>query len=119
MTLDERIAEYVKLQNQVEEMKSKLDQEKVTLIDEMEKEGKTKVETEVGKATLIYKQNIKYSDELSIIAFCEKNGYNDFVTKKVNTTALNKELKKGGLLTEGVKGYYSESETKVLKVESK
>lgn len=118
MTLDERIVNYVALQQTIEEMKTKLDTEKAELIALMESEGKTKVETEHGKATISYRQNIKYSDETAIIKFCEDNGYGNFITKKVNTTALNKEIKKGGLLKESLNPFVSESETKVLKVEA-
>lgn len=118
MTLDEKIVNYITLQQTIEEMQTKLNAEKAEIIALMELEGKTKVETEHGKATIYYRQNIKYSDETEIIKFCEDNGYSNFITKKVNTTALNKELKKGGLLKESLNPFVSESETKVLKVEA-
>lgn len=117
MTIEEKISNYIALQEQLDVLKAKMDEEKVAIIEEMEGMGKMKLETPAGKASVIYKTNIKYSDETSIVNFCENNGFDSFVVKKVNTTALNKELKKGGVLTEGLKNYYNESETKVLKVE--
>lgn len=115
---EKEIGNIVDLQNQMDELKEKLDLAKSELITMMEESGCDKVKCETGSAQLVFKSNIKYSDELSIINFCKNNGYGQFIVEKVNTTALNKELKKGGRLTESLDPFFNESTTKVLTVKS-
>lgn len=116
MELNEQIKEYVELQKAKDELKAKIDAIKQEIIDAMNSQGVNKVETAQGTATLVTKTNIKYTDELAIVKYCEDNNLTNYITKKVNTTALNKELKKGGVLKESLNTYYSENVSQVLTV---
>ena len=116
MELNEQIKEYVELQKEQEELKAKLDAAKQEIIDAMTSQGLSKFETAQGTATLVAKTNIKYTDELAIVKYCEDNNLTNYITKKVNATALNKELKKGGVLKESLNTYYSENVSQVLTV---
>ena len=119
MTLDEKISNYIRLQNEQEELKTKAEELKVAIIEEMEKQGIVSTEVDNYGVNLSVRETIKYSDEPAIIRYCESNGLTNYIVKKVNTTSLNKELKKKNSLTEDLASYYVTTQSKVLTVKEK
>lgn len=119
MTLNEKIIAYTKLQKEQEELKLKSDELKSSIIDEMEEQGLVSTAVDNYSVNLSTRESIKYSDELAIISYCESNGLTNYIVKKVNTTALNKELKKKNTLTENLSPYFTTSQAKVLTVKEK
>ena len=117
MDLNEKIDLLKEYQEKAEELKNKMDTLKAEIIENMEENYLVSVNTPSGyKASLVYKDNIKYSDEPAIIKYCEENNLNNYIIKKVNVTALNKDLKKSSTLHESLKSYYTVSKTKVLTI---
>lgn len=116
MTLVEKIEDYIELQRQQDELKAKLDSAKEDIINEMEVQGLEKLEVDNYVAQVSNKVTIKYPDEVALIKYLKENGYGRYVVEKVDTTPLNKELKKGGTLTESLHPFYNETKSKVLTV---
>lgn len=122
-TIDEQIKKYLELNAQKEALEAQMAEIKTaiseSLVDET-LEGATYT-TEAGDATVTksIKENIKYTDETAIVGILEAKGLNQFVSKKVVTTALNKELKKGGIITESLKGLYTTALSESLTIKSK
>lgn len=119
MPLNEKIINYTKLQKEQEELKVKADELKNLIISEMEEQGLVSTSVDNYSVTVSTRESIKYSDEPAIISYCESNGLTNYIVKKVNTTALNKELKKKNTLTESLSPYYTTSQAKVLTVKEK
>ena len=122
-TIDEQIKKYLELNAQKEALEAQMTEVKNAITMSLANEtleGATYT-TEDGNATVTksVKENIKYSDETAMIAILESKGLNQFVTKKVVTTALNKELKKSGVITEALKGLYTSSISESLTIKSK
>ena len=114
-----KISNYIRLQKEQEELKTKAEELKVAIIEEMEKQGIVSTEVDNYGVNLSVRETIKYSDEPSIIRYCESNGLTNYIVKKVNTTSLNKELKKKNSLTEDLASYYVTTQSKVLTVKEK
>lgn len=120
MELNQKVDMYAVLQKEAEELKAKMDALKAEIIEDMESEGLVKTTTDNDTSvSLVYKETIKYSDEPAILKYCEDRGLNNYVVKKVNTTALNKDLKKSSSLTEDLNSFYLVNKTKVLTVKGK
>ena len=51
-----------------------------------------------------------------MINYLKEKGLTDLITEKINTTSMNKELKKGLSLTEDLKTMYTKNTTEVLSV---
>lgn len=119
MTLDEKIIGYTKLQKEQEELKARADELKISIIEEMENQGLVSTTVANYSVNLSVKELIKYSDEPAIISYCEANGLTNYISKKVNTVALNKELRKKKTLTENLSSYYTTTQSKVLTVKEK
>ena len=122
-TIDEQIKKYLEINAQKEALEAQMAEIKTAITTALEGEsleGATYT-TEDGNATVTksVKENFKYSDETAMISILESKGLNQFVTKKVVTTALNKELKKGGVITESLKGLYTSSVSESLTIKSK
>ena len=65
---------------------------------------------------IINKTSFKYTDEIAILNYLRSHRLNDFISTKVNTTAMNKELKNKGALYEDLKNYCSENSSITLSV---
>jgi uncharacterized NAD-dependent epimerase/dehydratase family protein len=122
-TIDEQIKKYLELNAQKEALEKEMSDIKSVITAELVKEtleGATyTTEDNTASVTKSVKENVKYTDETAMISILESKGLNQFVTKKVVTTALNKELKKGGVITEALKGLYTSSISESLTIKSK
>lgn len=122
-TIDEQIKKYLELNAQKEALEKEMSDIKSVITAELEKEtleGATyTTEDNTASVTKSVKENVKYTDETAMISILESKGLNQFVTKKVVTTALNKELKKGGVITEALKDFYTSSISESLTIKSK
>lgn len=116
MTLTEKIQKYIELQKQKTELEEDINQWKEDIIEQMDAEGVNKVEVNDSTAQLSSKTTIKYTDETELIRYLKANGYGRYVVEKVDSTPFNKELKKGGALTESVSHLFSQAESKVLTI---
>lgn len=122
-TIDEQIKKYLELNAQKEALEASMTELKnaitASLADET-LDGATYT-TEDGNATVTksVKENFKYTDETAMISILESKGLNQFVTKKVVTTALNKELKKGGVINDALKDLYTSCISESLTIKSK
>lgn len=98
------------LQEQSEKLEEEIKTLRSQITEQMTKEGLDKFVAPSGvSAQLIEKETFKYLDEPAIVAWCETNGHSAYIQKKVVTTELNKELKKGMSLTESLKPLYTKS----------
>ena len=128
-SVDSEIKEYLELAKQKEELEMKMNTLKESIAKNinrddglelpMTSESTYTTEDNSATVTLSSKETIKYSDETAIISILEEKGLNQFVTKKVVTTSLNKELKKGGMITESLKGLYTTTSTVTTTIKSK
>lgn len=70
-------------------------------------------------AKLVDKVTYKYTNEDAMVNWCKANGHSDLVKEKIDTTSMNKELKKGGVLTESLNSLYNRTVSTSLTVEKK
>lgn len=122
-TIDEQIKKYLELNAQKEALETQMAEIKSAITASLANEtleGATyTTEDNTASVTKSVKENVKYTDETAMISILESKGLNQFVTKKVVTTALNKELKKGGVITEALKGLYTSTVSESLTIKSK
>lgn len=115
--LEELVNKCRELQLQSEKLEEELKALKSQISEQMTKEGLNKFVAPSGvSATLVEKETFKYLDEPAIVAWCEANGHPEYVQKKVVTTELNKELKKGMSLTEALKPTFTKTISYALTV---
>jgi SMC interacting uncharacterized protein involved in chromosome segregation len=105
------------LQMQQEKLEEEVKALKSQISEQMAKEGLDKYVTPSGVlAQLSEKETFKYLDEAAMVAWCESNNHPEYVQKKIVTTELNKELKKGMSLTESLKPNFTRTVAQVLTV---
>lgn len=116
--LDEQIKKYNELQKKEEEITAEKDILKNSILASMEAAGVTSYKINDGSLTVnvVTNNKITYTDEPAIIKYCENNNLNDYVVKKVNTTLLNKGLKKSHSLTESLLPFYEQKTIKYIKI---
>lgn len=68
------------------------------------------------EASISNKTSFTYVDELAMIKYLQENGYTNFIKTVIDTTGLNKELKKGSTLAENLKTYYAPNTSQSLSV---
>ena len=107
--LDTSVKEYLALQEEMEAIKTKMAELKATIVEEMDTAGVSTYQVDDVKAQVVNKEIIKYTDELAMIKYLEANGLDKFIVKKVDTTTMNKELKKSATLNESLNSYVSKS----------
>ena len=118
MTLNENLEKYYQLQKEIEEREEEMKALKESIIKEMELEGVTSQNTGKVEGKIINKTSFKYTDEVAILNYLRSHRLNNFISNKVNTSAMNKELKNKGTLYEDLKSYCSESSSTTLSVKS-
>lgn len=116
--LDENIKKYAELQEEIDRLTKEASSLKATILDEM---GLfSSVSTKEGYiASVSKRETIKYNDELGIIKYLEDNHLNEYITKKVDSTKLNKEIKKSTTLNESLKPMFTTTTTYALSVKKK
>lgn len=116
-TLEVKVVEYANLQTQVEELQKQMDSLRGEILSEMSDLGVDKYTTTSGEtAQVTLKETFKYVDEAAMINWLKANGYTQFIKEKVDTTPMNKELKKGLTLTESLKPMFTKNVTSSLSV---
>lgn len=118
MTLNENLERYYQLQKEVEEREDEMKALKESIVKEMELEGVTSQNTGKVEGKIINKTAFKYTDEVAILTYLRSKRLNNFITTKVNTSAMNKELKGKGALYEDLRPYCEESSSTTLSVKS-
>lgn len=116
MSLNENLERYYQLQKEVEEREEEMKSLKEEIVKEMEIEGISSQNTGLVEGKIINKASFKYNDEIAILNYLRSHRLNDFISTKVNTTAMNKELKNKGALYEDLKNYCSENSSITLSV---
>lgn len=117
-SLNEKVKEYADLKAQADSIAEQLTALKEEIVEAMGDEDEfTADDGTVAKINA--KETFKYVDEASMVKWLKNNGYSQFVVEKVNTTPMNKELKKGLTLTESLKPMYTKTVSSVLVVERK
>ena len=118
MNLNENLERYYQLQKEVEEREEEMKSLKEEIVKEMGIEGISSQNTGLVEGKIINKTSFKYTDEIAILNYLRSHRLNDFISTKVNTTAMNKELKNKGVLFEELKPYYSENSLITLSVKA-
>lgn len=116
MTLNEKLEIYYQLQKETEEREEEMKSLKEEIVKEMEVEGITSQNTGLVEGKIINKTSFKYTDEVAILNYLRSHRLNNFISNKVNTTVMNKELKSKGALYEDLKNYCSENSSVTLSV---
>lgn len=115
--LEININKYKEIQDQIESLEAIKNELKNQIIEEMDSSNLNNILTETGvSAKLVDKQNFKYLDELAIMRFLKENGYEQFIKQSIDTTNMNKELKKSNLLAESLKSLYTVNTNRTLMV---
>lgn len=113
--LNENVKKYADLQAQKEALEAEMAELKTAIVEEMGSD--TDFTADDGTvAKLVDKETFKYTDEIAMINWCKMNGYSQFIVEKVNTTSMNKELKKGLTLTESLKPMFTKTVSTSLTV---
>lgn len=115
--LNNKIEKYAELQAQMEELKAQIDELKPEIIEGMINESVEKIELPSGvSAQVVTKETFKYDDEPGMIKYLKDNGLTSYIVEKINTTSMNKELKKGLTLTESLKPMFTRTVSSSLTV---
>lgn len=116
-TLENTINEYASIQVQEEVLKTRKEELRQQIISALKEEGTDSYTTSLGNsAKVMSKTTIKYLDESAIIRFFKKNNLNGFISEKLNTTEVNKELKRSQTLNESLNSYFTEEVSQSLTV---
>ena len=116
-TLDLLIENYVQIQKKEDEIKQQKEDLRKLILAEMETNDIKSFTTVSGNsATIAYKDNIKYTDEFAIIEYLREHDYKEFISTKINTTELNKQLKKQTKLSEDLSSKFTITQTSALTV---
>lgn len=116
MTLNENLERYAQLQQEVEERKVEMESLREEIIKQMNEQGITSQDTGTVLGKIINRTSFKYTDEVAVINYLRSRRLNNFLTSKVNTSAMNKELKGHGSLYEDLKPYCVENNIVSLSV---
>lgn len=88
------------------------------IVREMKAQGRTSLLTEDGiSAKITPTVNFKYLDEPGMMTWLEKNGFEKYITRTIDTKALNAQLKTSATLTEGLSAMYTKNVSESLKVD--
>ena len=116
--LDEKIKRFYDLKKQIEDLtilkESLSDEIKNLIINEPDK----KYENSDGYLVkCISRITYKYADETGIVDYLTKKGLSDiYMTKKIDSTKLNKELKNEGELYKALKNYIVKNVSESLEI---
>ena len=92
-SLNEKVKEYADLKAQADSIAEQLTALKEEIVEAMGDEDEfTADDGTIAKINA--KETFKYVDEPAMINWLKSNGYAQYVIEKVNTTPMNKELKK-------------------------
>lgn len=114
--LDRLVNQYNELQAQAEDISTQMSTLKATIIEELDDITEYVTTDTHVTAKVVAKETFKYTDESAMIKWLKNNGYAQFVVEKVNTTPMNKELKKGLTLTESLKTMFTKTTSYSLTV---
>lgn len=114
--INENVKRYFELQAQAEAIKEEMAQLKESIVGDMDAQGVSTYEVDGIKAQVVAKDTFKYDDEFGIINYLKNNGLERYVVEKVDTTSLNKELKKGLSLSESLNGMYTKTTSPSLTI---
>lgn len=117
--LNEKLERYYQLQQEIESREAEMKTLKEDIIEEMKDENISSKDTGNVVGKIVDKTTFKYNDEISMITYLKEKGLESFVNSKINTTNMNKELKKKGSLYEDLKPYVLETSTSTLSVKAK
>lgn len=116
-TLAEKVEEFYALKTELEELELKKEQLGLEIKTLLQGEPDLTFECDGYKATLVPRTTFTYQDETSILTYLIQKGLGEvYLTKKINTTKLNKELKTGGQLYESLKNYVTKTVSNQLNV---
>ena len=115
--LNKLVNEYNELRAQAEDVDIKMSALKTKILEELGDVREYMTTDTHVTAKVVAKETIKYVDESAMINWLKNNGYSKFVVEKVDTTPMNKELKKGLTLTESLKSMFTKTTSYTLKVE--
>ena len=118
--LDELLLKWDELLKEEERLDTEKEELKTQIMASMEDIGVKKYENNNSTVSVTTSVNISYKDELAIINYLNNHGYKGLVKNKLDTPAINKELKKtGSVLSEALRDYYSVYNTDKLTIKRK
>jgi hypothetical protein len=118
--LETNIKMYAELQEQKDSIEFQLSELKTKIIEAMTENGEVMTETSDGLvAKIIKRDTYKYVDETQMISYLKDNNLLQFLTEKINTTTMNKELKSKSVLSEELKNYYTHTIQDALTIKAK
>jgi len=115
--LNKLVNDYNELKAQADDIDNKMSALKTKILEELGDAREYMTTDTHVTAKVVAKETIKYVDESAMINWLKNNGYSKFVVEKVDTTPMNKELKKGLTLTESLKSMFTKTTSYTLKVE--
>jgi hypothetical protein len=106
--LNGKVKEYADLSAQKDAIEARLAELKGQIVEGIG--GVGKFDADDGTvASVTEKVTFKYQDEPGIIAKLKDGGLTSYIKESVNSTMLNKELKKGGTLNESLSPMFVKS----------
>ena len=115
--LEEMLNEYLELKRQEDELAAKKEELGNKIKAELKNLPGRKYTENGFKATLTDKVTFKYDDEAAIVNYIIQKGLSEiYLSKKIDATKFNKELKNEGMLYESVKPYLTKNVSEALSV---
>lgn len=118
--LDKKIKEFYELKIQLDELNKRKDMLTEEIKSLMIQNGIDDYNNNELCSKLTYKTTFKYKDEVGIINYLTQKGLaSTYMSNKIDTTKLNKELKNKGQLFESLKNYIIKEENPSLSISKK
>ncbi len=115
--LDADVREYAELKAKADEIDAKLKEIKARIVDTMEGMQEKKYSNDEYSATISYKENIKYNDEIALIKLLkEDDTLKSYVVETINSKALNELIKKNDSVRTRLKESYSTTTSSALTI---
>ena len=115
--LEEMLKEYLELKKQEDEIAAKKEELGKKIKEELKNLPGRKYDANGLKASITDKTTFKYDDEAAIVNYIIQKGLSEiYLSKKIDATKFNKELKNEGMLYESVKPYLTKNVSEALSV---
>ena len=94
MELREQVKKYLELKQQIDELTAQAKELNSSIIATMESLGETKYSDDECQANVVYKTNIKYTDESRLIELLKSDeSTRRYVVESIDTKGLNELIK--------------------------
>lgn len=117
MELREQVKKYLELKQQIDELTAQAKELNSSIIETMENMGETKYADDYAQASVVYKTNIKYTDERKLIELLKADeSTRRYVVESIDSKGLNELIKSSQSVATKLNESYVKTTTSSLTV---